>query len=129
MCQSLFFNKVADLSPATLLKKRLWRRWFPVNFVRFLRTPFLKEHLWWLLLKLFGMVQNENLTEEIDLQEFHVKTLFWNYKRLSIQLRSSRPELLCEKGVLKSFVKFREKHLCRSLSFNEVAGLWSVTLL
>ena len=30
----------------TLLKKRLWDRCFPVNFVKFLRTPFLKEHLW-----------------------------------------------------------------------------------
>ena len=37
--------------PATLLKKRLWSRCFPVNFVKFLRTPFLTEHLWWLLLK------------------------------------------------------------------------------
>ena len=33
------------------LKKRLWHRWFPVNFAKFLRTPFLTEHLWWLLLK------------------------------------------------------------------------------
>ena len=31
---------------STLLKKRLWHRYFPVNFVKFLRTPFLKEHLW-----------------------------------------------------------------------------------
>ena len=30
-CQSLFFNKVADLRPATLLKKRIWHRCFPVN--------------------------------------------------------------------------------------------------
>ena len=50
LCQSLFFNKVAGLGPATLLKKRLWHRCFPVNFVKFLRTPFLTEHLWWLLL-------------------------------------------------------------------------------
>ena len=28
---------------ATLLKKRLWRRCFPVNFAKFLRTPFLKN--------------------------------------------------------------------------------------
>ena len=41
-CQGLFFNKVA---PANLLKKRLWHRYFPVNFVKFLRTPFLTEHL------------------------------------------------------------------------------------
>ena len=25
-----------------LLKKRLWHRYFPVNFVKFLRTPFLR---------------------------------------------------------------------------------------
>ena len=48
--QSLFFNNIAGLRLATLLKKRLWRRRFPVNFVKFLRTPFLTEHLWWLLL-------------------------------------------------------------------------------
>ena len=51
LCQSLFFNKVAGLRPATLLKKRLWHRCFPVNFAIFLRTPFFIEHLWWLLLK------------------------------------------------------------------------------
>ena len=33
--QSLFFNKVADLRTATLLKKRLWHRCFPVNFATF----------------------------------------------------------------------------------------------
>ena len=44
--QSVFFNKVAGLRPATLLKKRLWHRCFPVNFVEFLRTPFFIKHLW-----------------------------------------------------------------------------------
>ena len=38
--QGFFFNKVAGLRPATLLKKRLWHRRFPVNFPKFLRTPF-----------------------------------------------------------------------------------------
>ena len=41
LCQSLFFNKVAGLRPATLLKKRLWHRCFPVNFAKFLRTSYL----------------------------------------------------------------------------------------
>ena len=44
--QSLFLNNVAGLRPtrlATLLKKRLWHRWFPVNFTNFLRTPFLQN--------------------------------------------------------------------------------------
>ena len=45
LCQSLFFNKVADLRSATLLKKRLWHRCLSVDFAKFLRTPFLAEHL------------------------------------------------------------------------------------
>ena len=41
LCQSIFFNKVAGLRAATLLKKRPWHRCLPVNFAKFLRTPFL----------------------------------------------------------------------------------------
>ena len=48
---SVFSRIRTDCSrPATLLKKRLWRRCFPVNFTKFLRTPFFIEHLRWLLL-------------------------------------------------------------------------------
>ena len=49
LCQSLFFDKVVGPRAATLLKKRLWHSCFSVNFAEFLRTPFLTEHLWWLL--------------------------------------------------------------------------------
>ena len=35
LCQSLFFNKFA-----TLLKKRLWHKCFPVDFAKFCRKPF-----------------------------------------------------------------------------------------
>ena len=42
LCQNLFLNKVAGLRAATLLKKRLRYRCFPVNYVKFLRTPFLQ---------------------------------------------------------------------------------------
>ena len=61
--QSLFFNKVAgrisfliklQARPATVLKKRLWPRCFPVNFAKFLRKSFLTELLRWLLLKTSG---------------------------------------------------------------------------
>ena len=39
LCQSLFFNKVVGLRSSTL-KKRLWHKCFPVNFVNsFHRTP------------------------------------------------------------------------------------------
>ena len=47
--------------PATLLKTRLWQRCFPVNFMKYLRTPISLEHLNWLLLKvLTGLVMLNN---------------------------------------------------------------------
>ena len=52
LCQRFFFNKVVGFRLATLLKNSLWHRCFPVNFVKFLRTPFLKKHLRWLLLEI-----------------------------------------------------------------------------
>ena len=52
LSQSLIFNKVAGLRPATLLKKRLWHRCFPVNFVELLKTLFLQNTSGRLLLKL-----------------------------------------------------------------------------
>ena len=52
LCQHLFFNKVADQRPATLFKKGLSHRLFPVNFVKFLRISFLQNTYGRLLLKL-----------------------------------------------------------------------------
>ena len=42
LCRSMFFNEVAGWGSATLLKKRLRHRCFPVNFAKFLRTPILE---------------------------------------------------------------------------------------
>ena len=50
MPETLFLNKIAGPSPATLLKKRPWHRCFPMNFAKFLRTPVVTKHFWWLLL-------------------------------------------------------------------------------
>ena len=52
LCQSLFFNNVSGLRAAAVLKMRLWYRRFPVNFVKFLRAPFL-QHTSVLLLLIF----------------------------------------------------------------------------
>ena len=49
----LFCNKVAGLAPSALLKRRLWHRCFPVNFVKFLRRPFSKNTSGRLLLTVF----------------------------------------------------------------------------
>ena len=46
LCQSLLFNKVAGLRPATLLKKWLWHKCYPVSFMKFLRTTFSQNIFW-----------------------------------------------------------------------------------
>ena len=68
LCQRLFFNKVAGLRAATLLKKRLWHRCFPVNFVKFLRTTFFIEHFRWLLLTLTGSCR----VDDMFFETFHL---------------------------------------------------------
>ena len=68
LCQSLFFNKVAGLRSVTLLKKRLWHRCFPVNFAKFLRIPFLTEHLRWLLLAFDNLILTHFPSFHFDLQ-------------------------------------------------------------
>ena len=37
LSQSTFFDKLAGLRPATLVKERLWHRCFPMNFTEFLK--------------------------------------------------------------------------------------------
>ena len=43
LCWSLFFNKVAGLRSAPLLKKRLKHKCFPLNSAKFLRAPLLQN--------------------------------------------------------------------------------------
>ena len=43
LCQSLFFNNVAGLRPATLFQRKLLHSCFPVNFAKFSRTFFLQN--------------------------------------------------------------------------------------
>ena len=67
LCLGLFFNKVASVRPTTLLKKRFWHRCFPVNFAKFLRTPFWQDTSGWLLLDWHDILERFLLTNE-----------FWN---------------------------------------------------
>ena len=45
LCQGLLFNKAAGPRPATIFKKRLWHRCFPVSFAKFPKTPFYRTPL------------------------------------------------------------------------------------
>ena len=64
-CARVFFNKVSVLRPATLLKKKHWHRCFPMNFGKFLRTPFFIEYLWWLLLEMYQVYAQDSITSLI----------------------------------------------------------------
>ena len=69
------FNKFAGLRPATLLKKSLWHRCFPVNFAKFLRTPFFTEHLRWLLLYQ-AVFQYDQKKQDKNVNIFRTKRAF-----------------------------------------------------
>ena len=91
-----FMNHVTcwGLRPATLLKRRLWYRCFPVNFAKFLRTPLLTEHPLWLFLKVLfraklrtkpfpklGLQLTKNWTPSTD----HFQGFCW-YSELSLTI-------------------------------------------
>ena len=50
-CPRENYEDIEAVAQTSSVKKRLWSRCFPVNFAKFLRTPFFTEHLWWLLLE------------------------------------------------------------------------------
>ena len=50
------FNEVAGLTVSNFIKKRLQARWCPVKFVKFLRTPILKNICERLLLNVYAHI-------------------------------------------------------------------------
>ena len=84
LCQSLFYNKSAGPKPATLLKKRLWNRCFPMNFAKFLRTPFHRTPL----SDCFSTIQQflaENPSKVLNGQQQH-KGVNFHSSRISASL-------------------------------------------
>ena len=73
----------------------------------------------------------EDLGKLCKILEYELLALLISVKRSHLEIRceikmwsarSSRPDVFCEKGVLRNFAKFTGKHLCHSLFFNKVAG-------
>ena len=107
LCQSLFFNKVAGL--------RLWHRCFPVNFAKFLRTPFLQNTLWRLL---FRFEQALMIVKSLSRKNTHTHTHESHKIVASLErsfYRSSHSKMLLKIGVFKNFTNFKRKHLWWSL--------------
>ena len=82
LCQSLFFNQVAGLRPATLLKKRLWHRCFLVNFVKFLEALFLQNTSDRLLLQEV-LLYKPCINTFLVLVRYH-ENLFWLHFRMTL---------------------------------------------
>ena len=108
--QSLFFNKAADLRPATLLKNRPWHRCFSVNFTKFLRTPVFIEHIWWLLLYLAMLLRKVLWT--CTYEDNGVYKILWKF-------------ILCTrmKHSEKSKISLTKKNANRKLHLNNLAKL------
>ena len=99
LCQSLFFNKVAGL--------RFRYRCFPMNFAKFLRTPFLQNATGRLLLLLvqkkirYGRVTlNEVLSYSLMLH----KCFFWNRAIESYHFLNIFKLKACVRYVINSFM-------------------------
>ena len=46
-----------------------------------------------------------------------------------LRIETKLVEVFFKKGLFKNFAKFLEKHLCKSLFFNKVAGLTPIILM
>ena len=122
------FNKIVGVRPATLLKKRLWHRGFPVNFAKFIRTSFLTEHFQWLFLSFFSSISDIIfLLLELKFVVLCFYLMENNKQSSSSQVvqfyhyQKQPPEVLCEKRCSEKFHKIH----CKTpfLFFNKVAGL------
>ena len=82
--QILFFNKVAGPSLQLYLKKRLWHRCFPLNFAKFLRTPFSQNTSGRLLLDKQHFLA-ENPSKVLNGQQQHEGVIF-HWSRISLSL-------------------------------------------
>ena len=79
------------------------------------------------LLDLLLPLRKLNLLSAFKLVESEIKFSGYNFRNKNcistisidtfIQYWSSRPEVFCEKDVLRNFTKFSGKHLCQSLFF------------
>ena len=94
------FSRSCMPQPVTLLKKRLWHRCFPVNCAKFLRTPFLTEHLWWLLLYFESYCPLHYIAQRYHLLYFRFIAYFL---RTLISRCTSYWQFLCKRWLVKSY--------------------------
>ena len=106
-CHSLF-NKVADLRPATVSKKKLWHSCLNTFFPRILR---------WLLLETRKYQQKIKLPPKTKQKKSRRRLLNPNHRS-----RSTRWQMFFKIGALKNFPIFSGKQLSSSLFEVEISS-------
>ena len=123
LCHSLFFNKVAGLRAATLLKKRLWHRCFPMNFAKFLRTPFLQNTSWRLLLMQSNFLSLYSLIKQFSI--FLCSTFYFLLKTFFLLLMTYLKRVMNEYFRLETARLTKRKYQSKCLIFSHDRALHS----
>ena len=66
-CVGVSFNKIPGFQAYNFIKKRLQQKCFLLNIAKFLKTVFLIEHLWWLLLSFTSTFRDFYREELLDI--------------------------------------------------------------
>ena len=87
------FKKTGGLKAWRFIKKRLQHKCFPVNFHKFLKTPFFTEHLRWLLLK--RVCEGTSLVKILQSCHFNIFGINhrW-FRKMPIKKNNEQPRLL-----------------------------------
>ena len=94
LCQRVLFDKVAGLRTAPLLKRTVRHRSFPVNFAKFLRTPFFTQYLLLLYLMVYWDYGSWKLIKNLR-AFFYFKSGMWiisitaKYFKRSVKVKAS----------------------------------------
>ena len=125
-----FFRKLADWHRATSLQinfftdssQEFWESFKILTssngYLLFL-FKMLQKHLWNSFL-LYLVVEILQLVHETKV--LYKRGVLKSFSKFSDKNKEQKSGGVLSKEVLKIFVKFTEKHLCRSLLFNKVAG-------
>ena len=114
----LIMLEVACLRACNFFKKRLQHSYFPVTFVKFLRTPILKDICEWLLLISFQHVYATfPSARSVQILKLYEKVHFHTHVCVEFIISTSFSRLNYTKSIKGIVIlrKGRKKHLCRNL--------------
>ena len=120
LCRSFFFDKMSGIKPPTLLKLRLRRGCFAMNFARFLSTHFVWNTPRPPKQLLLPLVSLNSYKRHRSFQ--HLICLFLQHLRLpsahflgNLLIIEAAIQVFRKNAAMKNFAKFTGKHVCQSV--------------